>query len=811
MVSRFVTVALLLCALSVAADVVVGPGPRLHQRLEAKVAQASPGPSPFSGTSPICVNAANQTINCAVDLQYFGGPVLSNVKVYAVFWTSQVSSDIQQGIGDFYGMLTTSQWVDWLTEYSTTIDVQAGSLLGQPGTQQVIGRGVFAGSYLLPVLSMAYPACASPDDFLTCVSDVQVQNELGFQIRHGYLPAPDANTLYMVHFPYDVRIQLGSANSCQAFCSYHSAYRAAYGDAGTQDVFYGVIPDVGSNGCENGCGVGTTFQNTSMVTSHEIAESITDSAVGLAGPIDFPLGWYDTEHTSQGEAADMCNQHSDVLDGTGVPGCTGGNSGCYTVQQVFSHVVWNANPGTHPNTPACVTTRFDVNDYALAVVPNTLTLAPGATAPAIPITTTVSNGSPQPLTLSVTSVPAGLHASLDNFAVDAGDTAHLTLSADSDAVPFRDGLVVLRAAGATTHSAALLVQLAPAVNDWSLFLTPASGVLSAGTTQVYYLGGRVTYGDEEAVTVLPTVSGLPPGVTVTFLNNFLNPGESDVTLELTAAADAPGALPTTFTVTGTSASQPVGHSATAVVQVNTPPSVAIVSPSAGATVSGVVNLQLAVAPGTNAAISSINLAVDNGAPLSNGTTGSSIPWDSNRVVDGSHTLLVTVLDTDGFSASASLAITVANHVNDFSLSVSQLSVDISAGTSRQFSVTTTVATGTAESITLQLKGLPTGITATFDPPSVTAGGTSQVILLASNAVGPTSAAGDNTVITLSGTTPSVPLGHSVDISLTYRNSSSSSSGGGCTAAGASDTSFWPLLLLAGASLARRRKPPAPFL
>ncbi|MGO9830513.1 MAG: hypothetical protein ACLPJH_10265 [Myxococcaceae bacterium] len=133
-----------------------------------------------------------------MNYQYFGGGVLSNVKVYSVFWDETVSPDITAGIGAFYQTLTNSQWMDWLTEYSTTLAVQAGSDAGKPGSQQVIGRGTFAGSYTLGRLSKTYPAdCGSVfagTSGLTCVADTDVQNELIFQILNHHLPPPDGNS-----------------------------------------------------------------------------------------------------------------------------------------------------------------------------------------------------------------------------------------------------------------------------------------------------------------------------------------------------------------------------------------------------------------------------------------------------------------------------------------------------------------------------------------------------------------------------------------------------------------------------------------
>src|ERR1700733_5891420 len=51
---------------------------------------------------------------------YYGGPVISNVKVMAVFWGSAIDATIQKQIGGFYSTTVNSTYFDWLKEYNTT-------------------------------------------------------------------------------------------------------------------------------------------------------------------------------------------------------------------------------------------------------------------------------------------------------------------------------------------------------------------------------------------------------------------------------------------------------------------------------------------------------------------------------------------------------------------------------------------------------------------------------------------------------------------------------------------------------------------
>jgi MYXO-CTERM domain-containing protein len=489
-----------------------------------------------------------------MNLKYFGGPVLSNVKVIAVFWDGTVSPEIVTGIPDFYRVLTNSEWMQVLAEYSTTVPVEAGSQAGKAGTDQVIGRGTFAGSYTLPSLSKAYSACAGADAGV-CITSEDIPVELDWQVSQGHLPAPDSNTLYMLHLPASVTVTdptNGNGVSCRDYCSYHDS-----STIGTQTYVFAVLPDYGANGCETGCGQGTPFQNTCSGASHEVAESITDPDVGLApaNVNDYPLAWYDSETQDQGEIGDVCNNHNDTLGADGLTGCALADAGCYAVQQVFSRVVWNAGGASNPDTPACVAAPYDETSYSLALDPNTLTIIAGKTSAPIPVVTALNAandaGVPIPITLSVTELPAGLHATLDTASLDVGEASHLTVSADATAKALKDAVLVVAATG---------------------------------------------------------------------IHSF--------------------------------------HSASLLVQLDTPPAVSITAPVAGATVAGEVLVQVAATPSAHATIDSLSIAVD-GNVLSTGTT-SSVTWDTHGVSNGVHTVTVQAVDSYGASAMASVSVTVSN-------------------------------------------------------------------------------------------------------------------------------------------------------
>jgi hypothetical protein len=209
-------------------------------------------------------------------LKYYGGPVLESANVVAVLWGA-VDPDVGDRIGDFYSAFVDSAHFKWLSEYDTP--------------DQHIGAGSFAGTVTI-----------KPRTARKTLTDAQIEKELAAQIRAGKLPAFDANTVFMVHFPPGVTITSDGASSCQegGFCAYHSAFRIR-----GQRLAYGVIPDMGAgSGCDSGCGKGSTLDLVTSVSSHELVEATTDPEVGLATDLAAPLAWYDP---NGGEIGDLCN------------------------------------------------------------------------------------------------------------------------------------------------------------------------------------------------------------------------------------------------------------------------------------------------------------------------------------------------------------------------------------------------------------------------------------------------------------------------------------------------------------------------
>lgn len=221
-------------------------------------------------------------------LNYYGGPVISQVNIVGVFWGSKVNSTVKARMGDFYQALTNSPMIDFLSEYNTTLNAVDGS----GGTNQEISRGGYGGSFTIR------PRLQSQK-----LTDAAIQQEIQRQIDAGALPANDNNTLYMVHFPPGVQITTSDGSrSCSEFCAYHGSYQNNNGD----HVYYGVMPDFSKGGCSQGCGSGSMINNFTTTASHEVIEAITDPEIAevTGNSLAAPAAWYDP--VANMEIGDIC-------------------------------------------------------------------------------------------------------------------------------------------------------------------------------------------------------------------------------------------------------------------------------------------------------------------------------------------------------------------------------------------------------------------------------------------------------------------------------------------------------------------------
>jgi hypothetical protein len=213
-------------------------------------------------------------------LTYGGGPLLTAVEVFTVFW-GQAWQDVGNvalvgGLNNFYTTILSSPMIDRLAEYSV------------PGA--AIGHGRLIGTTTVADVPIG-----------ARVSENNVVAMLRKKITAGTLPENGANTLYCVYLPSGVVATLGSDSSCGAaggsgFCGYH--------DATADGLYYAIMAYPDCAGCKAGGSGLSVLESLTEVSSHELCEAITDPVPGK--------GWYDG---ANGEIGDICNWQYHTIDG----------------------------------------------------------------------------------------------------------------------------------------------------------------------------------------------------------------------------------------------------------------------------------------------------------------------------------------------------------------------------------------------------------------------------------------------------------------------------------------------------------------
>jgi hypothetical protein len=197
-------------------------------------------------------------------LTYRGGPLLTDVEVFSLYWgeawTSTPLQRLAARLQDFLTFALASPLVGQLAEYSV------------PGHH--IGTGHVIGSRIVASGGSA-----------SSVSDAGIQLFVREQIaRRDGVPSPTPHSLYCVYLPPGMAVSMEGMQSCQAFCGYHAMMY--------DRIAYLVVTYPSCPGCV--CTF-NTFDAMTATTSHALCEAITDPLPGK--------GWYDDVNGEIGDVA----------------------------------------------------------------------------------------------------------------------------------------------------------------------------------------------------------------------------------------------------------------------------------------------------------------------------------------------------------------------------------------------------------------------------------------------------------------------------------------------------------------------------
>jgi len=304
--------------------------------------------------------------------------------------------------------------------------------------------------------------------------------------------------------------------------------------------------------------------------------------------------------------------------------------------------------------------------------------------------------------------------------------------------------------------------------DFALTATPASQSITAGAGTSYT--ATVTPSGGYTGTVSLSVSGLPTGATGAFTPASVTTSGSSNLAVTTTTAVAAGTYP--LTITGTDGT--LTHTAS----VNLVVSAAIVgdfaitgSPASQTVQAGTSTTYTASITPSGGFTDTVSLSVSGlpaGASASfvpaavTGGSGNSTLTVNTTAATAAGTYTLTLTGTDGalaHSTTVTLVVTPPAQPPNFTIAASPASLTIKRGNSGSDTVTIGSQNGFAGTVNLTVNGLPTRVTATFSPTSVTGSGTSTLTITAAN-----NASKGTATLTITGASGTTT--HSTTVSLT---------------------------------------------
>jgi hypothetical protein len=199
---------------------------------------------------------------------FFGGNLLSHVQAQALYLGNEFSSAPAHA-------------------ETATLDAFLKDVTGGPYMQALAraGYNVGTGSAVAGAVDNTSLTVGST------IGDAFIRARLQADVTSGLLQAPNANTLYVVYVEPDVAVNLGlgQGTTQQGILGYHTAFAGANG----APIRYAVVVSPGGAAGNSVLPEAmTAIDQLTAVTSHELAEAVTDPDVN-SNVNNGRLGWFD--------------------------------------------------------------------------------------------------------------------------------------------------------------------------------------------------------------------------------------------------------------------------------------------------------------------------------------------------------------------------------------------------------------------------------------------------------------------------------------------------------------------------------------
>lgn len=333
----------------------------------------------------------NQGWPSTPNVTYFGGALMAHASYSMVYWGPYWTSGI--------GLSQRKHFTSFVQTVAPSTAFAALFTEYQEPANPILTGG-FAGEILIP------------DTPGASTSDSSLQGQIRSWITTATLPAPDANTVYVILFPPGADVNSGGS-ACGTFFGYHGEGPSPDGTFGRYR--YIALP---YQNCGSDLAVDSpvTIHGMTDTLGHEMSETETDPDVGI-----LPYGWHDSVLGQ--EIADICAD----------------NSATFGFQNFWMQKIWSDSAST------CIAPSVGSSSNHLTLSASVSSVPTGAAnlLPNFPTTYTISTDSAAPVSLSISDMPPGVTYTLSRSTVTAAATASLLVS--TNGTPGAAGFVTVTA------------------------------------------------------------------------------------------------------------------------------------------------------------------------------------------------------------------------------------------------------------------------------------------------------------------------------------------------------------------------------
>jgi uncharacterized membrane protein len=386
--------------------------------------------------------------------------------------------------------------------------------------------------------------------------------------------------------------------------------------------------------------------------------------------------------------------------------------------------------GTQTNT---TTVTLIVTDFGFVASPGTQTVLAGN---ATNFTATISaiNGFDDEVDFSVTGLPPNATGGFTPSSVTGAGSSTFTVATATNTPSGTYLLTLIGTDGTLVHTTNVTLKVA----GFALASSPTSRTVTSGGSANFTATVTVTNGFSGTVAL--SLSGLPAGVAGSFSPPSIT-GSGSSTLSLTTSnITAAGVYP--LTVTATSGS--IVYTAIATLKVQDF-SIAAAPPAQSVTAGVGTSFNIAVTTNNNftgnTALTISGLppgvaATFNPSTVTNTGNSTLSITISNTTAGGAYNLTIT--GTSGsLVRSTNVTLNVTGLTNNFALNTTPAAQTVNPGGNVNFTTTVGGSVGFTNTVNLSVSGMPSGMSASFNPSAVTNGnGSSTLNVIASNSVTP---------------------------------------------------------------------------